>query len=114
MTQFAEGKYAFGFCDRCGFRYDLKELKDEVVDTRLSGFLVCPECFDQDQPQYQLGRMPVDDPISLENPRPDKAQAESRRLYAFDPIGGGVTAAGSRTVGLDMHGKVGMLKVTTS
>ena len=51
MTQFAEGKYAFGFCDRCGFRYDLKELKGEVVDTRLSGFLVCPECFDQDQPQ---------------------------------------------------------------
>ena len=58
--------------------------------------------------------MPVDDPISLENPRPDKAQAESRRLYAFDPIGGGGTAVGSRTVGLDMHGKVGRLKVTTS
>jgi len=35
-------------------------------------------------------------------------------LYAFDPIGGGVTSAGSRTVGLDMHGKIGKLKVTTS
>jgi hypothetical protein len=79
-----------------------------------SGFLVCPECLDQDQPQYQLGRIPVDDPIALENPRPDKAQAASRRLYAFDPIGGGVTSLGSRTVGLTMHGHVGMLKIITT
>ena len=114
MTQFAAGQYAFGFCDRCGFRYDLHDLKPEIVDMTPSGFLVCPECLDQDQPQYQLGRVPVDDPIALENPRPDKAQAASRRLYAFDPIGGGVTSLGSRTVGLTMHGHVGMLKITTS
>ena len=55
MTQFAAGQYAFGFCDRCGFRYGLHDLKPEIVDMTPSGFLVCPECLDQDQPQYQLG-----------------------------------------------------------
>ena len=28
MTQFASGKLAFGFCDICGFRYNLDELKE--------------------------------------------------------------------------------------
>ena len=28
MTQFASGKLAFGFCDICGFRYNLNELKE--------------------------------------------------------------------------------------
>ena len=50
----------------------------------------------------------------LRNPRPDTAQDESRRLSAWDPIGGGVTAFGSRTVGLDIRGEVGFIKVTIS
>ena len=28
-TRFASNKRAFGFCDRCGFRYDLKRLKNK-------------------------------------------------------------------------------------
>lgn len=49
--------------------------------------------------------------ISLRNPRPDRAQAESRELYAFDPVGGGVTELGSRTVGLDISAHAGKVTV---
>ena len=51
---------------------------------------------------------------SLRHPRPQNDLAESRRYFAFDPIGGGVTAFGSRTMGLDITGSVGTIKVTTS
>jgi hypothetical protein len=35
-------------------------------------------------------------------------------LSAFDPVGGGNTALGSRTVGLDMAGQVGRVTVEIS
>ena len=70
MSAYAEGKKAFGFCDRCGFRYKLKELKAETVNLASTNLLVCPECWDPDQPQNMLGRLRVDDPQALRNPRP--------------------------------------------
>ena len=75
---YAAGSKAFGFCDRCGFREPLGELKDEVVDLEKTGMLVCSECFDPDHPQNQLGRWPVDDPQALRNPRPDSGLSGSR------------------------------------
>ena len=45
MSAYAEGKKAFGFCDRCGFRYKLKELKAETVNLASTNLLVCPECW---------------------------------------------------------------------
>jgi hypothetical protein len=48
---------------------------------------------------------------SLLNPRPDRALDESRRLFAFNPVGGGITELGSFTVGLDIKGNVGKVKV---
>jgi hypothetical protein len=114
MGEFAAGKKAFGFCDRTGFRYPLKDLVEQFVDGKPSGLRVGRDVVDIDNPQYQLGRTRKDDPQALRNPRPDKGQDASRRLYAWDPIGGGVTELGSRTVGLDMHGEVGFIKVTIS
>ena len=32
---------------------------------------VCPECWDPDQPQLQLGMYPVNDPQAVREPRPD-------------------------------------------
>ncbi len=32
---------------------------------------VCPECWEQDQPQLQLGMYPVNDPQAVREPRPD-------------------------------------------
>jgi len=77
-SQFAVGKKAFGFCDRCGFRYLLVDLRVEVVDLQDTSIKVCPECFDPDQPQLQLGRFEFNDPQALRNPRPDTAQSASR------------------------------------
>ena len=84
MSSYATGKKAFGFCDRTGFRYPLKDLVPQIENGRPNGLLV--------------GRDVVD---------------ESRRLYAFDPVGGGDSALGSRTVGLDITAEVGKVTVST-
>ena len=70
MTSFAQGRRSFGFCDRCGFRYNLRELKSETVNLVSTNLLVCPECWDTDHPQNMLGRVRADDPQALRNPRP--------------------------------------------
>jgi hypothetical protein len=70
-SQFASGKHAIAECDRCGFRYKLKQLKALVIKTKQVNILVCPECWEEDQPQLQLGMYPVNDPQALRNPRPD-------------------------------------------
>lgn len=70
-SRFASGKHAIAECDRCGFQYQLKELKELVVKTRNTNIYVCPTCWEKDQPQLQLGMYPVDDPQALRNPRPD-------------------------------------------
>ena len=75
--------------------------------------MVGKDVVDEDQPQLRLGRMSMDDPQALRNARPDKAEAESRRLYAWNPVGGGNTALGSRTVGLAITAEVGNVTVST-
>jgi len=70
VGNYAKGNKAFGFCDRCGFRYNLRELKTETVNLSPTNLRVCPVCWDQDQPQNMLGRIPVDDPQALRDPRP--------------------------------------------
>ena len=39
MGSFANGKYAFGFCDRTGFRYKLKDLVPQVKAGRMTGLM---------------------------------------------------------------------------
>jgi hypothetical protein len=110
---YASGKYAFGYCDRTGFRYPKKDLVPQIVNQRPTGLLVGKDVVDPDQPQLQLGRVRVDDPQALRNPRPDQSLEQSRRFFAFNPVGGGVTALGSRTVGLDIEGQIGNVTVAT-
>lgn len=76
-SRFASGKKAIAECDRCGFRYKLKELKQLVIKTKNVNILVCPTCWEPDQPQLQLGMYPVDDPQALRNPRPDTSYWQS-------------------------------------
>jgi hypothetical protein len=70
-NKFASGKNAISECDRCGFRFKLKQLKRLIIKTKNVNILVCPECWEPDQPQLQLGMYPIDDPQALRNPRPD-------------------------------------------
>jgi len=94
---FAAGKHAFGFCDVCGFRYKLGELRKLVVKSKLTETLACPQCYEEDQPQLMLGSFPVEDPQALRNPRPDTTyytngsdgSGGSRVLeWGWNPVGG--------------------------
>ena len=87
-NRYASGKNAIAICDRCGFRFRLRELKELVVKTKKVNVLACPSCWDPDQPQLQLGMYPVDDPQALRNPRPDSTYLQSGVL-ADGSIGGG-------------------------
>lgn len=75
---FASGKNAFGFCDRCGFRCKLSLMKKNTVNEKLTNIKTCPACWDPDQPQYRIGRVDTRDPQGLRDPRPDISQAASR------------------------------------
>ena len=83
---YARGKYAFGFCDKTGFRYPLADLVPEFNNGVKTGFLVGRDVVDPDQPQNFLGRVKINDPQSLRNPRPDTSLEESRGLFGFNPV----------------------------
>ena len=76
-NKFASGKNAIAMCDRCGFQYKLKQLKGLVIKTKNVNILVCPSCWEPDQPQLQLGMYPVDDPQGLRNPRNDTSYLQA-------------------------------------
>ena len=80
MSRFASDAKAHGFCDRCGFRVKLAEMKTERVRGRSMHNKVCPSCYDEDHPQNWLGVQPVTDPQALRNPRPDPALEASRQI----------------------------------
>ena len=84
------GKYAYGFCDRTGFRYDIVDLVEEFVQGRPTGLRVGRDMHDPDHPQNFLGVYGHEpDPQALDNARPDIAQDESRRLFSWNPVGVG-------------------------
>ncbi len=87
-NRFASGKNSIAECDRCGFRYKLTALKKLVVKTKVYDLKVCPQCWEPDQPQLQLGMYPVDDPQGLRDPRPDLSYQVSG-LLADGELGGG-------------------------
>ena len=76
-NRFALGRIAIAECDRCGQQFKLKQLKTEIIKQRKYELLVCPECWDPDQPQLMLGTFPVDDPQALRNPRRDTTYVTS-------------------------------------
>jgi hypothetical protein len=112
MGSFAKGSKAYGFCDRTGFRYPLKDLVRQFENLRPNGLLVGKDVMDIDHEQLQLGRVRANDPQTLQDPRPDREIVTSRGLFSWNPVGGGVTEFGSRTVGLDLLIRTG--KVSAS
>jgi hypothetical protein len=127
-TKYASGKHSIAQCDRCGQRYKLSELKKLTIKTKQVSIKVCPECWDPDQPQLQLGMYPVNDPQAVREPRPDTsyavsglgtdgyAQDGSRQIqWGWAPVGG---ASGFDTVltpnDLIAIGQVGIVTITTT
>ena len=102
-TKYALGKRAISECDRCGFQFKLKELKTIVIKTKNVNLLVCPECWEPDQPQLQLGMYPVNDPQALRNPRPDTTYQQAgytglQIVSGASNLGAGGPSGGSRDI----------------
>jgi hypothetical protein len=105
-TKYASGKHAIAQCDRCNFRYPLKQLKRLVIKTKNVNILVCPECWEPDQPQLSLGLYPVNDPQAIRNPRPDSPSYYQSGLDGLQVVSGtgvspeqtGVPLGGSRII----------------
>lgn len=76
-NRFSSAKNSIAECDRCGFRYKLKELKKLTIKTKQVSIKVCYTCWEQDQPQLQLGMYPVQDPQAVREPRPDNSYYQS-------------------------------------
>jgi len=62
---YALGKYSYGICDRCGFRYKYLELREEWNKLK-----VCPECYEPKARQLEPSQT-GSDPEALYQPRPD-------------------------------------------
>lgn len=87
-TAFASGKHAIAECDRCGFRYKLKELKKLEVNGQTVDIKVCSECWEPENPQDDLGKYPVNDPQAIRDPRPEKNTELSRDIqWGWNPVG---------------------------
>ena len=105
-NKFASGKFAIAQCDICGFRYKLKQLKGLVIKTKNVNILACPECWNPDQPQLQLGMWPVDDPQAVRNPRTDANSyyqsgyngLQTNYTVGTNPLYTGVPLDGSRVI----------------
>jgi len=101
-SKYSSGKNAIAQCNRCNFRYKLKQLKRLVIKTKNVNILVCPECWEPDQPQLSLGLYPVNDPQAVRNPRPDSPsyyQAGLNGLQTIEETGPLTTETGVPTMG---------------
>lgn len=76
-SKYSSGKHAIAECDRCGFRYKLKELRKLTIKTKQVSIKVCNNCWEPDQPQLSLGLYPVNDPQAVREPRPDVSYSQS-------------------------------------
>ena len=87
--KYASAKYTIAECDRCAQRFMLKQLKKLTIKTKMVSIKVCPECWEPDQPQLQLGMYPVYDPQAVREPRPDVSYYLSglNGLQTVDTVG---------------------------
>ena len=76
-SKYSSGKHSIAECDRCGFRYKLKELRKLTIKTKNVNIKVCKTCWEPDQPQLSLGLYPVNDPQAVREPRPDVSYTQS-------------------------------------
>lgn len=126
--KYSSGKYSIAECDRCGQRYKLKQLRKLTIKTKQVNLKVCPECWEPDHPQLQLGMYPVYDPQAVLEPRPDTSYtqsgvtnqgfpAEGSRVFqwGWNPVGGAASISSALTPNnLVLTVLVGTVTVTTT
>lgn len=88
---YAKGTRAWGICDRTGMRYKLGDLVDEIRNGQKTGLRIGRDVVDPDHPQNFLGRVRINDPQSLRDPRPEQDRGVSRGFFGWRPVGDTVT-----------------------
>ena len=88
MGKYANPNKALAICDRCGDPYKRSELRYLTIAAHETRILVCYLCYDIDNPQLLLGRIKVDDPRPIWDPRVDPVKLHQRGGYGFNPVGG--------------------------
>jgi hypothetical protein len=87
-SRFASNKFTIAECDRCGFQYKLKTLKEIYIRTRKTNLLVCTTCWEPDHPQNLQGMYPVTDAQAVRNPRPPQGvDVVNIFQWGWEPVG---------------------------
>ena len=98
MAKYATGKKAWGFSDRSGFRYRLKEMK-----TEWNGLKVGPDEYEEKHPQLKPNH-PGPDPTALYQPRvTSRTEVTVENLLGLNPF---------RISNLDLGGTTVSIQVT--
>ena len=99
MARYASGRYAWGYSDRSGFRYRLREMRKEW-----NGLKVGPDEYEAKHPQLEPN-YPGPDPTALYEPRPDKrTEVSVENLLGLNPFLSTASSA-SITVIEPSHGR---------
>ena len=86
-SKIAPDSWANGICDRCGFSWILSELRFQVYNREFLGIRVCPNCYDEDNPQLWIGEVDVNDSSVLRDPRPDSGdRINGRGIVGWNPV----------------------------
>ena len=99
MARYASGKKAYGYSDRSGFRYRLREMRKEW-----NGLKVGPDEYEAKHPQLEPN-YPGPDPTALYEPRPDsRTEVSVENLLGLNPFLSTASSA-SITVIEPSHGR---------
>ena len=95
---YSSGKYAYGICDKTGFRYPLKELVFEFRNGSKTGFRVGIDVLDEDHPQNFVGRIKFQDDETILDARIDRVEPAAEVLLNPDPFTSGTASSGSTEI----------------
>ena len=99
MARYASGKRAYGYSDRSGFRYRLRDMIKEW-----NGLKVGPDEYEAKHPQLEPN-YPCPDPTALYEPRPDsRTEVSVENLLVLNPFLSTASSA-SITVIEPSHGR---------
>tara|TARA_R100001015_G_C4494505_1_gene70983 strand:+ start:62 stop:568 length:507 start_codon:yes stop_codon:yes gene_type:complete len=100
MARYASGKRAWGYSDRSGFRYRLRDMIKEW-----NGLKVGIDEYEAKHPQLEPN-YPGPDPTALYEPRPDsRTEVTVENLLVLNPFSSGAASSNTITVIEPSHGR---------
>ncbi len=100
MARYASGRYAYGYSDRSGFRYRLREMRKEW-----NGLKVGPDEYEAKHPQLEPKRTGADSQ-ALYQPRPDqRTEVAVENLLRLNAFSTGAPGSSVITIVETSHGR---------